>query len=79
MYEAECEMSMRRQRRHDEIDKRMSEVRQKQQAAKMASDCAGCVSSHCIVVEIGLVIFAQITYQLLIPILCIAITFINYL
>jgi len=37
-YEAECEMLMKRQRRHEEIDKRMNEVRQKQHAAKMASD-----------------------------------------
>lgn len=45
MYEANCELLMRRQRRHDEIDKKMNNVRQKQQDAKMeremkeAADC----------------------------------------
>ena len=37
-YEADCEELMKRQRRHEEIDKNMNEVHQKQHAAKMASD-----------------------------------------
>jgi len=37
-YEAHCESLMKRQRRHEKIDKHMNEVRLKQHAAKMASD-----------------------------------------
>jgi len=37
-YEAHCEVLTRRQRRHEEIDKYMSEIQQKQRTAKMASD-----------------------------------------
>jgi len=37
MYEADCELLNKRQRRHDEIDKHMNEVRCKQHAAKMVS------------------------------------------
>ena len=36
-YEANCELVARRRQRHEEIDKQMNEVRQKQLAAKMAS------------------------------------------
>jgi len=38
MYEAHCELLKRRQRRHDDIDKNMNEIGQKQQDAKMVYD-----------------------------------------